>query len=123
MILVAASSPASVEPWTGILCESGYSVRVTSSAYIATHSSSGLRLVILVSSSSSLRLKKICRMCSRIRTNTPKLPILIVGPDNTDAKVRLLELGADDYIVEPFDYQEFLARVKSLIRRYQSELS
>jgi two-component system OmpR family response regulator len=117
VILVAASSPASVEYLTGILCEAGYAVRVTPSACIATDSSSGPRLVILVSSSSSLQLKKICHMCSRIRTNAPKLPILIVGPDNTDVKVRLFELGADDYIVPPFDHQEFLARIKSLIRR------
>jgi DNA-binding response OmpR family regulator len=122
MILVAASSPASVEHLTGILCEAGYAVRFTPSAYVATHSASGLRLVILVSSSGILRLKKICNMCSRIRSHAPTLPILILGPDNTEAKVRLLELGADDYIVEPFDYQEFLARVKSLIRRHHSGL-
>lgn len=117
MILVAASSPASVEYLTGILCEAGYAVRVTPSSYIATDSSSGLRLVILVSSSSSLRSETICCMCSRIRTNAPKLPILIVGPDNTDLKARLFELGADDYIVQPFDHREFLARIKLLIRR------
>lgn len=117
MILVAASSPASVEYLTGILCEAGYAVRVNPSAYIATDSSAWPQLVILVSSGSSLQLKKICQMCSRIRTSAPKLPILIVGPENTEVKVRLFELGADEYIVQPFDHQEFLARIKSLMRR------
>jgi len=117
MILVAVSSPVSADYLNGVLCEAGYAVRVTPSAHVATHSSSGLQLVILVSSSSSSRSEKVCDICALIRTNAPKLPILIVGPNDTNAKVRLLEVGADDYIVEPFDNREFLARIKSLIRR------
>jgi DNA-binding response OmpR family regulator len=58
-------------------------------------------------------LEKVCDICALIRTNAPKLPILIVGPNDTNAKVRLLEIGADDYMVEPFDNREFLARIKA----------
>ena len=74
---------------------------------------------MILINSTGVRLEEICNMCSRMRSHAPKLPILIVGPDNTAAMVRLFELGADDYIVEPFDYQEFLARVESLMRRHQ----
>ena len=42
---------------------------------------------------------------------------MVVGPNDIEAKVRLFELGADDYVVEPFDQTEFLARIKSLVHR------
>ncbi len=46
------------------------------------------------------------------------LPIIILSAlGEEDDIVRGLELGADDYIVKPFKKMEFLARVKSLVRR------
>jgi DNA-binding response OmpR family regulator len=117
MILVVGSSPVLVEYVTGILCRAGYPVKVDSSPFIATHSLYRLQLVILISS--NCHLKKICEMCSRIKTSMPKLPIIIIGPDDTDAKVRFFGLEADDYIVDPFDHDEFLARVEGLIRKQQ----
>ena len=116
IVVVAPSSPVSGEYLTEILCNAGYTVKVTP-ADIAARPLSEMQLVILVSSACSSRLEKICNVCSQIRINAPKLPIIIVGPDDADAKVRLFELGADDYIVEPFDHLELFARVKSLIRR------
>ena len=115
MIVVVGSSTDLVEYLMGILCKAGYSVRPASLPFNATHFSSGLQLIILASS--KCHWQKICDMCSRIRTYAPELPIIVIGPDNTDAKVRLFGLGADDYIVEPFDHHEFLARVKGLIQR------
>jgi two-component system KDP operon response regulator KdpE len=45
-------------------------------------------------------------------------PIIIVTARSThDNIIRGLELGADDYIVKPYDYLECLARVQALIRR------
>lgn len=35
----------------------------------------------------------------------------------TEQKIQWLDAGADDYIVKPFDYEELLARVKSMSRR------
>ena len=35
-------------------------------------------------------------------------------------KVLGLELGADDYIIKPFDSKELVARVKAVLRRYQA---
>lgn len=47
-----------------------------------------------------------------------KVPIIIVSTrDAVLDKVLCFELGADDYIVMPFDESEFLARVKAVIRR------
>lgn len=45
-------------------------------------------------------------------------PVLIISARNAvDDKVKGLELGADDYLAKPFHLAEFVARIKSLIRR------
>ena len=46
--------------------------------------------------------------------------IMITAKDETFDKVLGLELGADDYIVKPFEPKELTARVKAVIRRYQA---
>lgn len=62
-------------------------------------------------------------LCRKIRQAYPKLPILILtGRKEVADRVRGLNLGADDYLVKPFDMREFLARVQALLRRtYETE--
>jgi DNA-binding response OmpR family regulator len=43
--------------------------------------------------------------------------IIISARDTIDDRIKGLELGADDYLVKPFDLAELNARIKSLIRR------
>lgn len=47
--------------------------------------------------------------------------IMITAKGDTFDKVLALELGADDYIVKPFEPKELLARVKAVLRRYSSD--
>ncbi|WP_077836873.1 response regulator transcription factor, partial [Clostridium beijerinckii] len=47
--------------------------------------------------------------------------IMITAKGDTFDKVLALEIGADDYIVKPFEPKELLARVKAVLRRYSSE--
>ncbi len=56
-------------------------------------------------------------LCGMVRQRG-RTPILILSAcgQKTD-KLRGLELGADDYITKPFDLEEFLARVKAVMRR------
>ncbi len=57
-------------------------------------------------------------ICRRIRKYDPKLPILILtGRKEVADRVRGLNLGADDYLVKPFDLQELHARIQALLRR------
>ena len=51
----------------------------------------------------------------RIQKQTPVL--LLTARDTVEDKVTGLELGADDYLSKPFAYAEFLARIRSLLRR------
>ena len=46
--------------------------------------------------------------------------IMVTGASGVADRVAGLEVGADDYVVKPFDLRELRARVKSLIRRRQS---
>lgn len=43
--------------------------------------------------------------------------IMLTGVDDEDQKVRLLELGADDYITKPYSAKELGARIKAVLRR------
>ena len=61
-------------------------------------------------------------LCKEIRTIT-NVPIMIVSASGQLVdKVLGLELGADDYIQKPFEFKELLARVRALLRRYDSTL-
>jgi len=51
-----------------------------------------------------------------------KTPVLILtAQDSTEAKVKGLDTGADDYITKPFAFAELLARIRALQRRTASE--
>lgn len=53
-----------------------------------------------------------------IRARRVATPILILtARDSTSDKVTGLDLGADDYLTKPFAFEEFLARVRALLRR------
>lgn len=45
--------------------------------------------------------------------------IMLTAKDRTSDKILGLELGADDYIVKPFDTSELMARIKAVLRRYE----
>ena len=56
-----------------------------------------------------------------IRKDSETPVIMITAKGETFDKVLGLELGADDYIVKPFEPKELMARVKAVLRRYTSE--
>ena len=57
-------------------------------------------------------------VCREIRKNS-KVPIIMLSAKGeVFDKVPGLELGADDYIIKPFDSKELVARVKAVLRRF-----
>ena len=57
------------------------------------------------------------QVCREIRKKS-NIPILMItAKSDTFDKVLGLELGADDYIVKPFDSKEVIARIKAVVRR------
>lgn len=58
------------------------------------------------------------QVLERLRAEGRTSPVLFLTARDTVAdRVRGLELGADDYLVKPFAWAEFLARVRTLLRR------
>ncbi|WP_067621515.1 response regulator transcription factor [Alicyclobacillus acidiphilus] len=58
-------------------------------------------------------------LCREIREHS-SLPILMLtAQGETVQKVKGLQLGADDYVVKPFEPVELVARVRALLRRYR----
>ena len=43
--------------------------------------------------------------------------LMLTARDSADDKVKGLDLGADDYIVKPFDFNELMARIRAVVRR------
>ncbi len=57
----------------------------------------------------------------RLRKNSSVPIIVLTARDTVDEKVRLLGLGADDYVIKPFHPDELLARIKVQLRQRGSE--
>ena len=58
-----------------------------------------------------------CQVCREIRRKSECPIIMITAKSETFDKVLGLELGADDYVVKPFDTKEIVARIKAVMRR------
>ncbi len=58
--------------------------------------------------------------CREIRKTSAVPIIMLTAKGETIDKVLGLELGADDYMVKPFETQELLARVKAILRRTEN---
>ncbi|MCH5266356.1 MAG: response regulator transcription factor [Lachnospiraceae bacterium] len=62
-------------------------------------------------------------VCREIRKNYATPIIMMSAKGEVFDKVLGLELGADDYIIKPFDTKEMVARVKAVLRRYTEPVS
>lgn len=55
----------------------------------------------------------------RLRQIGNAVPVIIItARDDVDDRIKGLDLGADDYLVKPFDVNELLARLRAIIRRH-----
>ena len=57
-------------------------------------------------------------VCREIRTTSNVPIIMLTAKDDTPDKVSGLEMGADDYIVKPFEMGELIARIRAVMRRF-----
>jgi heavy metal response regulator len=63
----------------------------------------------------------ICRNLRKKKNDTPIL--MLTARDDVEDKISGLDAGADDYLTKPFSFPEFLARVRALLRRKNTEKS
>jgi DNA-binding response OmpR family regulator len=62
-------------------------------------------------------------VCAEIKRGREIPVLMLTAKGESSQKVRGFELGADDYVVKPFDPPELVARAKSLLRRFRAESS
>ena len=75
-------------------------------------------LDILLPSKSGLEV------CRNLRSHKRMMPILfLTALSDVNKRVEGLDMGADDYLVKPFDFGELQARVRALLRRRETEKS
>ena len=59
-----------------------------------------------------------------LRTNKNETPVLMLtARDAIEDKIKGLDLGADDYLIKPFDFGELLARIRAIVRRKYGNVS
>lgn len=57
-------------------------------------------------------------LCKAIRIIDPKVPIMMLtAMSAVDDKIEGFDMGADDYIIKPFDFRELLVRIRALLKR------
>ena len=61
------------------------------------------------------------QVCREIRKTSSTPIIMLTAKGETFDKVLGLELGADDYVVKPFDAKEVMARIKAVLRRTKDD--
>src|ERR1700755_976331 len=75
----------------------------------------GYNLIIL---DVRLPVKDGWNVCRELRERDIQTPVLMLtASGSTDDRIKGLDLGADDYLIKPFDLGELLARVRALLRR------
>jgi two-component system copper resistance phosphate regulon response regulator CusR len=116
-ILLVEDQPEAAEVLRQGLREQGYAVDVAPDGdeadFKASVNSYDLIILDIV-----LPHKNGFDVCRDLRAAGSDVPILILSArDAVEDRIRGLDLGADDYMVKPFEYEELLARVRGLLRR------
>jgi two-component system OmpR family response regulator len=62
-------------------------------------------------------------LCRALSNDGSRGIIILSARDETSDRIQGLELGADDYLVKPFEFAELLARIRAVLRRRSPELT
>lgn len=118
-ILVIEDEPKAAQYLCQGLSESGYAVEAALDGTDGLHAAinGNHDLVIL-----DVMLPGIdgFALLSALRTSKQTPVLMLTARGKTDDKLRGFDLGADDYLVKPFQFPELLARVRALLKRGQA---
>lgn len=117
-ILIAEDETQIAEPLRKNFLEEGHHAMIANNGEIALNLVDKIQFDIILL---DWKMPKVSGLdvCKKIRqTNTTTPIILITALGQTSNKVNALNSGADDYITKPFSFEELLARINAVIRRY-----
>jgi adenylate cyclase len=116
-VLVVDDIPANVRLLEAILEPAGFDVTSAASGHEALErvATELPDLVLLDVQMAGMNGYEVCR---RIRENeeTALLPVVMLTSHDSEARIDGIRAGADDFVTKPFDQQELLLRVRSLVR-------
>jgi DNA-binding response OmpR family regulator len=116
-VLVAEDHPSLARSIADGLRDEGFAVDLTfngdeAQLMASSHSYDLIVLDIMLPGQDGFTLLPKLR---RAKNNTPV--ICLTARDTLDDKIKGLDLGADDYMVKPFEWSELIARCRALVRR------
>jgi two-component system, OmpR family, copper resistance phosphate regulon response regulator CusR len=116
-LLLIEDEPKTVQSLKQGLEENGYQVDVAYDGLIGKQLAMRNNYHLIVSDIIIPGLNGI-ELCRELRDQGKQTPILMLTAlGTTDDKVQGFDAGADDYLVKPFEFKEFLARVRALTKR------
>ena len=117
-ILVIEDEPKAADYIRQGLSESGYTVEVAHDGLDGLHAAANGDHDLLIL---DVMLPGIdgFAVLSALRTTKQTPVLMLTARGKTDDKVKGFDLGADDYLVKPFQFPELLARVRALLKRGQ----
>ena len=116
-VLLIEDEPKTVQSLRQGLEENGYTVDIAYDGLLGKQLATRNSYHLIVSDiiMPGLNGLELCRELRNAGNQTPILMLTALG--TTDDKVVGLDAGADDYLVKPFEFKEFLARVRALTKR------
>ena len=116
-ILIVEDDELILEPVAKALSEQHYTVDVCNDGQAGWELASGVTYDLIILDVMLPNLDGIS-LIRKVRSHNISSPIiLLTAEDSSTNKVIGLDAGADDYVTKPFDLQEFLARIRALLRR------
>ena len=118
-VLVVEDEESYSDALAYMLRKEGYEVAIAAdgNAALAEFDRNGADIVLLDLMLPGIPGTEVCRTIRQ----TSNVPVIMVSAKDDEVdKVVGLELGADDYMTKPFNPRELVARVKAILRRYDS---
>ena len=115
-VLVVDDEPQITRVLRTVLTSQGYQVRTAGEGEAALNNFSEWRPELVITDLYMPHMDGI-ELCKRIRASS-NVPIIVLSVKGEErSKVEALDVGADDYITNPFGTEELLARVRAALRR------
>lgn len=126
-ILLAEDDAALTRGLVSLLKQNGYDVESVATGHdtLARHASGTYAAIVLDVGLPDLSgFEVLKQLRSGDRSESARCPVLILTARSAVGdRVRGLDLGADDYLLKPFEASELLARLRALLRRAQGDPS